>query len=160
DAWAHDTSAAGFITRGLRAAIAGDRIGAQRYLDQARALPRIEWSMRGAAPTLLEAQIAMLEGRWEEAAKILRPVAAQPRELGYQVTYRVGLSFVRWSLADIFEHTGQPDSAAAVLERITSDPGPAREEWHARGILLPFAHRRLVLLYARMGRLADARRHW
>jgi len=160
DAWTHDTSAAGFITRGLRAAIAGDRIGAQRYLNRARALPGTEWSLHGAAPALLEARIAMLEGRWVQAAGILRPVAAQPREFGFRVPYRVGMSIVRWSLADAYEHLGQPDSAAVVLERITSDPEPARDERHARGILLPFSHRRLVLLYARMGRLEDARRHW
>jgi len=160
DSWARDSSAAGLITRGLRAAIAGDRVAAQRYLDAARALPRTEWQLHGAARALLEARIAMLEGRWEEAARTLRPVSAQPHEVGFRLPYRVGISIFRWSLADVFEHLGQPDSAAVVLERMTSDPGPARQEWHARGILLPFAHRRLVLLYARMGRLEDARRQW
>jgi hypothetical protein len=33
-------------------------------------------------------------------------------------------------------------------------------ELSVRGIFLPFAHRRLALLYARMGRLGDARRQW
>jgi len=61
-------------------------------------------------------------------------------------------------LADAYEHLGQPDSAALTLERVTSDPAPW--ETHLRGVLPPFAHRRLVLLYARMGRFEDARRHW
>ena len=34
------------------------------------------------------------------------------------------------------------------------------DELLLRGVILPFAHRRLVLLYARMGRLEDAKRHW
>jgi hypothetical protein len=160
DSWAHDSSAAGFMTRGLRAAIAGNLVAAQRCLDAARALPRTDWLLHGAAPAVLEARIAMLKGRAKEAARILRPVAAQPREPGFRVPYRVGMSIVRLSLADAFEQLGQPDSAVVVLERITTDPAPARDERTARGILLPFAHRRLVLLYARMGRLEDARRHW
>ena len=34
------------------------------------------------------------------------------------------------------------------------------EDQLSRGIAYSFAHQRLVLLYARMGRLEDARRHW
>ncbi len=33
-------------------------------------------------------------------------------------------------------------------------------EFCVRGLFSSFAHHRLVLLYARMGRLEDARRHW
>ncbi len=70
------------------------------------------------------------------------------------------MSAVRWFLADAFEQLGQPDSAAVYLERIVSDPAPTDQESHLRGIAVPFAHRRLVLLYARMGRIEDAKRHW
>jgi hypothetical protein len=70
------------------------------------------------------------------------------------------MSPIRWLLADAFEHLGRPDSAAIVLERVTRDPAPVPDESHLRGIFLPFAHRRLVLLYARMGRIEDAKLHW
>jgi hypothetical protein len=67
------------------------------------------------------------------------------------------MSSVRWFLADVFEQLGQPDSAAVLLERVVSDPAP----WDmAMSVLRTYAHRRLVLLYARMGRIDDARRHW
>src|SRR5262249_52398263 len=59
-----------------------------------------------------------------------------------------------------FERIGWPDSAASYLERVTSDPVPYFSEAQLRGVIIPFAHRRLVLLYARVGRLDDARRHW
>ena len=48
---------------------------------------------------------------------------------------------------------GSPEISLSCQQVCTGTPNP-------RGIALPFAHRRLVLLYARMGRLEDARRHW
>ena len=64
----------------------------------------------------------------------------------------VGLAWVRWALADAFERTGRPDSAAAHLERSLMVPMVETDCW-------PVLHRRLALLYARMGRVADAERH-
>ena len=98
-------------------------------------------------------------GRWDEAARILQPVAPQPLEFEADL-YPAGMSAVRWLLADACEKLGHPDSAAVHLERIVSDPAPALQEAHLRGIVVPFAHRRLGLLYARMGRIEDAKRHW
>ena len=157
-AWTDDSSTITLLTRGLRAAIVGDRPGAQRLLEAAQARwahspPERAW--QGATPELLEARIEALAGRWDEAARILRPVAAQRVEFGTRIPGAAGMSTVRWFLADVFERLGQPDSAAVVLERVVSDPAP----WEF-GTVAPFAHRRLVLLYARMGRLEDARRHW
>ncbi len=163
DAWARDSSTVTLVTRGLRATVAGDAASAQRFLDAARAHwahSRRELAWQGAAPALLEARIEALAGRWGGAARILRPAAAQRVEIGVRVPGRAGMSMIRWFLADAFEQLDQPDSAAVTLERVTSDPAPAQWEGHTRGILLPFAHRRLVLLYARMGRVEDARRHW
>jgi len=77
-----------------------------------------------------------------------------------EVLHPAGISQVRWLLADAFERLAQPDSAAACLERITNDPAPAIQESYLRGILLPFAHRRLVMLYARTGHLEEAKLHW
>ena len=154
-----DSSAASLITRGMRAANEGDRSLAQRLLTAARGRPRWELGWQGAAPALLQAQIEVLAGRSQEAVDILRPIASLRVEIG-NVDYPAGMSTVRWALADAFERLGQPDSAAAYLERITSDPTPALQEWGLRGVALPFAHRRLVMLYSRMGRIEDARRHW
>jgi hypothetical protein len=59
---------------------------------------------------------------------------------------------VRWTLADAFERTGQPDSAAANLERDLAMPY-IEPQW------APAIRYRLVLLYARMGRVPEAERH-
>jgi tetratricopeptide (TPR) repeat protein len=157
DEWARDTSTVTLLTRGLRAAIAGDRIQAQRLLNAARGRPRRELVWQGATPALLEARIEALAGRWRDAARILQPIASQRGEV---VWYPAGMWEVRWFLADAFEHLGHADSAAAYLERGLSDPSPGWEETERHGIAWPLAHRRLVLLYARMGRIEDAKRHW
>jgi len=159
NSWARDTSTASFLTRGLRAAIAGDQTQARRLLSAARARPRRELAYNGATPALLEAWIAALEGRWEETARVLQPLARQPIEIG-EVYCPAGLSLVRWLLADAFEKLGHPDSAAVYLEKVTADPGSALQESHLRGAACSFTHHRLVLLYARMGRIEDAKRHW
>ena len=147
------------LTRGLRAAIAGEGARARRLLNVAQSRSKRELARQGAAPALLEARIEALAGRWDEAARILRPIGSQPVEIG-QVAYPAGMSAVRWLLADAFEQLGRSDSAAFYLEKVTTDPATADQERHLRGIALPFAHRRLVLLYAGMGRLEDAKRHW
>jgi tetratricopeptide (TPR) repeat protein len=159
DTRARDHSTAALITRGLRAAIAGDASGARRRWNEARAGSRLELVRQGAAPALLEARIHALSGQWGEAARVLQPVASQPLEFGGG-WYPAGMSAVRWLLADAFEKLGHPDSAAIYLEKIVSDPAPTIQESHLRGIVWPFAHRRLVILYAHMGRIEDARRHW
>jgi len=116
--------------------------------------PRPVTELRPAVP----AAVAALAGHWEEVVRILQPVAAQSTEIGLYgpLLYSAGLPAARCLLADAFEKLAAPDSAAAYLERMTTDP-PAWSYWG--GIAQPLAHRRLILLYARMGRLADAERH-
>ena len=102
---------------------------------------------------LLEACLATRAGQPEESVRLLRPIAVQRVELGMP-TIGVGLAWVRWYLADAFERLDLPDSAAAYLERTWDPPflistGPEK----------PWVHRRLALLYARMGRAPDAERH-
>ena len=111
-------------------------------------------------PALLEARSAGLAGRWDESVRILGPMASQPSEFG-DAWYVAGMSSVRCFYAEALEELGQADSATYYLERVTTDPDPSSSDADgiARGALVPFAHRRLVLLYARMGRLADAERH-
>ncbi len=161
DAWARDSSTATLLTRGLRDATVGDRAGAQRVLNVVRARSRRELARQGATPAVLEARIDALAEQWEDSARLLQPIAAQPLEIGLnESSYPAGMSAVRWFLADAFEKLGHPDSAAVCLERVVSDPAAVYQETYLRGIARPFAHRRLVMLYARMGRIEDANRHW
>jgi tetratricopeptide (TPR) repeat protein/tRNA A-37 threonylcarbamoyl transferase component Bud32 len=155
DDWVPDNSARTLLSRGLRAATAGDRVAARRWLDAARAKPRYELLWQGATPVLLAARIEELEGRWDEAAHLLQPVACQSVQ-GGMARFPAGMCTVRWYLADAFERLGHPDSAAVYLERAVTDYA---DERGYRGIVVPFVHLRLITLYARMGRVADAERH-
>ena len=65
---------------------------------------------------------------------------------------------MRWLIAEGFERFGHPDSAAVYYEQTLNPYGLGNH--FARGIVSSFAHQRLVLLYTRMGRLEDARRHY
>jgi tetratricopeptide (TPR) repeat protein/tRNA A-37 threonylcarbamoyl transferase component Bud32 len=157
DTWSTDTSTVTRLTRGLRAAIAGDQVAARRMLAMVRARPERDRRQQGATPTLLEAWIRGLDGRLQEVIPLLEPVASLATE--GEAGYAVGLSAVRWTLADAYEGCGQRDSAVVWLERITSDPGPLNRDAYYRGAVVSVAHQRLVLIYARMGRAADAERH-
>src|SRR5207253_3059002 len=65
-----------------------------------------------------------------------------------------------WFLADAWEHLGRPDSAAVYLEDVlATDRGGERYLWPC-GVMIPFAHSRLVVLYSQLGRLDAAERHW
>jgi tetratricopeptide (TPR) repeat protein/tRNA A-37 threonylcarbamoyl transferase component Bud32 len=158
DSWAGDSSTATLLFRGLRAATSGDVASAQRLLQVIRGRPARETQGQGASPALLEARVAALAGRWEEVVRILQPIGAQSAEIGWYgpLLYVSGLPAARCLLADAFEKLGQRDSAATYLERMTTDR-PAWRYWG--GIAQSLAHRRLILLYARTGRLADAERH-
>ena len=80
-------------------------------------------------------------------------------EIGFSED-RAGRVTLRWLVADAHENLGRPDSAAHYFEMVLSPSGRVDQEYFTRGIAFPFAHRRLVLLYAQMGRTEDARRHW
>jgi tetratricopeptide (TPR) repeat protein len=157
DVSSSDRSTATFLTRGLRAALVGDRVAARQFRNAALAADDL--ARQGGAPALLEARIRGMEGRWADAARILQPFAMQPLEIGGG-WHPAGMSAIRWFLADDFEKLGRPDSAGWYLEMCVSDPTSTIQESHIRGIVWPFAQRRLVLLYGRMGRIEDARRHW
>ena len=63
-------------------------------------------------------------------------------------------------MADAYTHLARPDSAIRYYELLVDPLWSARdEEFSFRGLVLPFAYQRLVLLSASEGRLADAQRH-
>ena len=140
----------------LRAAAAGDTGTARAIVTHVRALPPERHPWGDSMATLAEAWLAASAGRPAEVVRLLRPLAGQG-------TPRVDRSLtqaVLWSLAAAYERQNQLDSAAAVLERLAAWQGLHGVLGVLRGLTHSFAHQRLVMLYARMGRPADARRHW
>lgn len=114
---------------------------------------------RGAAPEFMEAVIAARGERWGEVIELLGPVAAHGETGRRQSDAWVTPLPIRWLLATAHERAGQLEAAAAAYEHVL-----ATDLWPdyllLRGIPYSFAHQRLVVLYARIGRLDDAARHW
>ena len=104
---------------------------------------------------LVEARLAVVAGRWDEGVRLLGPLALRTRWRSPPIN-----QLTRWTIADAYTHLDRPDSAIVYLEDIANWRSYSEEENRLRGLTHSFAHQRLVVLYARMGRLEDARRHW
>ena len=153
---AGDSTAADIITRSWRDALAGDLPAARRELAALRRRGADERARAGAAEVFLEASIAAAQNRWSEVISLLGPTAARGDDgSGKWWWGRIGVTRERWLVAEAWEHTGPPDSAAAAFERVLEPP-----ESQGAVIFPPYAHQRLVMIYARMGRREDAERHW
>jgi len=152
-----DTTTTGLIIRGVSAAVAGDIISARQALQEVQAHSDRK---RFAADILaLEGWIASRENDWQTVIRTLKPA----RTRGQQPRV-VGRLPVRWLVAEAYERLGDPEEAAVAYELVVS---PSRlsvwsslELEYQYVIFYSFAHHRLVLLYSKMGRVEDARRHW
>jgi tetratricopeptide (TPR) repeat protein len=152
---AHDTTTRSIITRGWRDAAAGDLTAARRELAALRRKSPDDLARSGAAAQFIEATIAASEGRWKDVVRSIGPTALRGDDGATFRWGRVGAAPERWLVAVAHEHVGPPDSAAVAFERLLDSP-------QGRGLSLfpPYAHQRLVMIYARMGRREDAERHW
>ncbi len=95
----------------------------------------------------------------------LAPLARRTRGdiVNHWQSQGVGASVLQWFVGRAFEAAGQPDSAAAYYALIVSpivETLTAYANELSRALLYSFARQRLVVLNARMGRLAVAREHW
>jgi serine/threonine-protein kinase len=152
---ATDTTLSGVITRGWRAALVGDVPLARRELSRLRRRNADDLARAGAAGDFLEASIAAAEGRWSNVIRLIGPVALRGDDMMHSTWGRIGPTGERWLVAEAYEHVGPPDSAAAAFERVLEPP-----ESRKIAVAPPYAHQRLVMIYARMGRREDAERHW
>jgi tetratricopeptide (TPR) repeat protein len=143
------------LTRALWDIHAGDTATARRILTRVQNLPREMRPRTDAFITVTAARLEAAAGRSAEVVRLLLPLT----RLGTLDKWGL-LQQTRWTLADAYERLGQPDSAAAQLEQLVAWQGASRADVNQRGLTHSFAHQRLVMLYARMGRPADARQHW
>jgi len=151
-----DTSLYGQWLAALWAAAAGDTATARHIVTRVGALPperRSGWDV--VENMYVEALLAAAAGPPAEAVRRLRPLA-DGRASGAPKYSQP----VQWFLAGAYERLGRLDSAAAQLERLATWQGSRARYGNKRGLTHSFAHQRLVMLYARMGRPVDARRHW
>ena len=152
------TSTTGLVTRGAWAAATGDTTLARALLAAARTRSAPDLARQGSAPALLEAWIAARRGRWNEVIQVLGPSALQGESKGYVVFQSAPLD--RWLVAEAYERLDRPDSAAVYFERAIAPMPDGGTNFEQIWMASSFAHSKLVHLYARMGRLEEARRHW
>jgi tetratricopeptide (TPR) repeat protein len=143
------------LTRALWDIEAGDTAAARTIFSRVQGLPPAQRARTDANITIVEARLEAAAGRPAEAVRLLLPLTQRGTLDKWGLTQQM-----RWMLANAYERLGQPDSAAAQLERLAAWQGASKVDANQRGLTDSFARQRLVLLYSRMGRLADARRHW
>lgn len=154
-----DSTTAGLVARAVWAAAAGDSALARRLLATIRKRSGPDLGRQGFfGPGMVEAWLAARTGRWEDVVRDPGPAALQGEDHRYTVIESAPL--VRWLVAEAYERLGRPDSAAAYFERATAPVPQGGTDIAQIRMASSFAHRRLVLLYLRMGRLEEARRHW
>ena len=81
------------------------------------------------------------------------------RSEGGQMPWLSSTMPIRWLVAEAHERLGRLDRAAATFKLVLSPIRMYNSE-DLLGFSSPFAHHRFVLLCSKMGRVADARRHW
>jgi tetratricopeptide (TPR) repeat protein len=153
-----DSTTAGLITHGVWAAAAGDTTLARRLLATIRTRSARDLARQGFTPAVLEAWIAARTGHWQDALRVIGPAALQGEAVGLLRFQSAPL--VRWLAAEAYERLDRPDSAAAYFERACAPPPVGGSDIIMSRMAYSFGQRRLVLLYARMGRLEEARRCW
>ena len=158
DAGRWDSTTAALVTRGLWSAAAGDTISARRLLAVVRTRSAADLARQGFGPAMLAGWIAARTGRWQEVVRDLGPTALDGDATGYVLIQSPPM--LRWLVAEAYERLDRPDSAAAYFERAIASPPVGGSNLNDSRMAFSFGHRRLVLLYARMGRLPEARRHW
>jgi tetratricopeptide (TPR) repeat protein len=153
-----DSTTAGLVTRGQWAAAAGDTTLARQLLTTVRTRSAPDIARQGFTPLLLEAWIAARGDRWQEVLNRLGQPAVQGEAMGYVLLQSAPL--VRWMVAEAYDRLGPPDSAAVYFEGALAALPLGGTDRILPRMAFSFGHQRLVLLYARMGRLREARQHW
>ena len=156
-----DATSSALITRAYMAAAAGDTLQSKQLLRALRSHPDLLMPAYGATPDFLEACIAGRAGRWNDVIRLLDSTARTGSDVGGTGFDRVGPAPEQWLVAEAYEHLGRPDSSAAFFERVLSPASMVQSPTTAGlSVASSFARQRLILLYARMGRTDEVRRHW
>ena len=140
-----DTSGGGLVAGGLWAALRGDTVEARRRLEILMRRPQAQLRRLGSGPLLLGGYLLAAEGRWNEVARQLGAAAMTGELDGGDLDQVSGLA-VRWLTAEAYERLGKPDLAATMYEKVLDPRHLPFSHLALRGLVHPFASRRLALL--------------
>jgi tetratricopeptide (TPR) repeat protein len=154
-----DTTTAGFIIQGIAAAASGDLTLARSCRRAIERKPEAAKRKYKVDALFLDAQIAAKTDQWRDVVLLLE----NSTTVGHS-PYLVGRLPIRWLIALAHERLKQLPAAAEGFRLVLTPTqlNGRRIGWGQLvfGIPYSFAHHRLVLLYSKMGRVEDARRHW
>jgi tetratricopeptide (TPR) repeat protein len=145
------TTPFGQLMHGVLAAAMDDLDSAHACLQAMRELSAPERRRFATDMKFLEACIASRTGDWMQVIGLLETATRSG-----QIPDSVGRLPIRWLVAEAFANLGNHEKAVEYFELVLAPTS----FWILRGIYSSFAHHRLILLYSRMGRVEDARRHW
>ena len=154
-----DTTPGGLTLRGLVAAARDDTTGARAMLEAVSRLSPVERLRLGDGPTLIEARIAAQGRRWNEVIHLLASRALHGEHDGSSPDQVASIA-VRWAVADAYERVGKLDSSAIYFALSVAPTRVPFSHLGLRGLVYPFAQRRLAMLYSRMGNAAVSDYHW
>ena len=123
-----------------------------------REFPPVESLRLGDGPRLLEALLAARNGQWKAVRDLLGRAAQRGEHDGSSPAQMASIA-TRWILAEAYERSGILDSAATYLELAIAPTRVPFSHLALRGLVYPFAERRLAILYTRMGQPDKAQRH-
>jgi serine/threonine protein kinase/tetratricopeptide (TPR) repeat protein len=137
----------------------GRPASSQEIPPRHRSTSDLAFALRGAAEdsvALLEASLASSRQDWDTTISLARPWA---RSRGPSASVWEMRPYMRILAARAFEGIGEPDSAATYYELALLPDGLRMTEYACAALGGVFVRNHLARLYAKMGRLDDARRH-
>jgi tetratricopeptide (TPR) repeat protein len=156
---AADDSPASQVTKAISASLVGDTSLARMLLVKIDSAPLGDRRRLGNGSLVADAWLDARAQHWRLAANEIAPAAAQG-ENDSALLDRVGTLTLRWLAADAYARAGQLDSAVVYLQLAVKPERMPGNEFALRGLIEPFAHRRLAQLNTALGRKADAIAHW
>jgi tetratricopeptide (TPR) repeat protein len=154
-----DTTAGSMVSAGVWAAMNGDLASAEQRLAAIGRLPDVQQRRLGLGPGLLEATILGARGNWSGAVRRLGSSALVGERDGADPGQPSGAA-AQLLVAQAYERLGRPDSAVAFYLRVLDPTHVPFGHLALRGLVRPFALRRLALVYEGMGRSAAAAPYW
>jgi serine/threonine-protein kinase len=151
-------SAGELVTSALTSAARGDADAARTAMARFLELPDHQRGGWFAAQPIVEARIAVAEGRWADVVRGASPLALSDRSNA--VGFFAARSMAVWLCARAYESLGRADSAIVLYEKAATLRGMIANEGVAAACGISLAHQRLVMLYLASGELEKARAHW
>jgi tetratricopeptide (TPR) repeat protein len=149
-----DTSTSAWIVRGIAAAADADVQAAARCRAAIESKRLAEQRRYAVDTALLKGWTDFAEGHWDEVTSDLGGATT-----GGPGPWFTGRPAIRWLVARAHEQAGRREEAVLAYELVLDPTRLHHDAWPWRALLGPFAHQRLAILYAQMGRQDDARRH-